>query len=518
MKVVKRIYVTVASVGFVLTSFCYGCREKEDSLVDISKVNVTYTESEEDFPNPERGFYRYSETSASNFVPLDASSIKGYRNLQSIENANYQVLSTLLFRYYILDNLKNAAIPVAILNGIKTDMQAIRTAGLKVIPRFVYTVTSNAGNCAEGGICPPYGDASKAVVLNHIAQLKPLLQENADVITCVQFGFIGIWGENYYSDYFGDPSPNGNQQNVLSDQNWQDRIDVLKALLGAVPADRMVQVRYPQFKQRFAYGVHSLISSAALSEQEAFTATDKSRIGYHNDCFLSGSNDVGTFEDYGNNLSPRSSDAAVVNTLRDYMMNDSRFVVVGGETCSDGYSPQNDCEPAGKAQEEFAAMHYSYINAHYNNTVNNDWQDGGCMDNIKRNLGYRLVLESAVLPDNAVRKTEMNITLNIRNKGYAAPYNPRPVQVLLRSKSSGEVITLPFDTDIRRWYSGAIMLQGKLRITGDITPGDYELLLNLPDAYSSLAGKPEYSIRLANKDVWEETTGYNKLNHVVQVK
>jgi hypothetical protein len=38
----------------------------------------------------------------------------------------------------------------------------------------------------------------------------------------------------------------------------------------------------------------------------------------------------------------------VLNALRDYMSADSKFVVVGGETCSDDYSPANDCEPAGQ--------------------------------------------------------------------------------------------------------------------------------------------------------------------------
>lgn len=505
------------TTGVAISFASESCRDKEPELVTINKIKVTYTESNEDFPNPERGFYRYSETTSSSFIPLDSNELKGYRQLQSIENANYKVYSTLLFRYYILDNAGNSPISVAVLDGIKSDMKAVRAAGIKMIPRFTYTTATHAGDCPEGGICPPYGDAPKATVLGHIAQLKPIFQENADVIACIQLGFIGIWGENYYSDYFGDPSPNGNQGNVLTDHNWQDRVEVLKALLDAVPSDRMVQVRYPQFKQRFVYGVNSLLGSASLSESEAFTGSDKARIGYHNDCFLSGTNDVGTYEDYGNSSSERNSDASVVNTLRDYMKNDSKFVPVGGETCSDAFSPQNDCEPAGKAQEEFATMHYSFINAHYNNEVNNDWQDGGCMDNIKRNLGYRLVLESAVLPDNAVHNATMNMTLNLNNKGYASPYNARPVQLILRDKESRKVVVLPLDTDIRRWYSGQFSLQLAVKIPADVSPGKYELLLNLPDAYASLSARPEYSIRLANNDVWEENTGYNKLGREVTV-
>ncbi|RYY37558.1 MAG: DUF4874 domain-containing protein, partial [Sphingobacteriaceae bacterium] len=397
--------------------FLGSCKDKENNLVQIEKINVTYTESAEDFPNPERGFYRYSETHASDYSVLDATELAGYRTSQTVENAEYSVLSTLVFRYYILDNITSAPIPASFLTNVGLDMAAARTAGVKLIPRFVYTVRQTAGNCPEGFICPPYGDAQKSIILNHIAQLKPVLQANADVIACVQMGFIGTWGEQYYSDFFGDPSTNGGQGNKLLDQNWTDRIEVLRALLDAVPADRMVQVRYPQIKQRFLYGINALVTSAPLSDANGFTTADNARIGFHNDCFLASSTDFGTYEDYGNSSSPRVSGGAALNTLRDYFMADSKYVAVGGETCSDDYSPANDCEPGGKAQEEMASMHYSYLNAHYNNLVNNDWQTGGCMDNIKKNLGYRFVLQSAVLPDNVVHGSSMNLVINLKNAG-----------------------------------------------------------------------------------------------------
>jgi hypothetical protein len=56
-----------------------------------------------------------------------------------------------------------------------------------------------------------------------------------------------------------------------------------------------------------------------------------------------------------------------------------------------------------------------------------------------------------------------------------------------------------------------------MKIPDDFPAGDYEMLLNLPDAYASIAPRPEYSIRLANNDVWEAATGYNKLNHTIKV-
>jgi len=514
MRLLRRISLFAIMLAYTLLS----CKEKDNTTPTPDpqqKPTVSYTESSADFPNPERGFYRYSETRASNFTTLDANTLKGYRNLQSISNANYRVYSSLVFRYYVLDDLKTTSIPQATLDKINTDMAAARTAGVKLIPRFVYTITQNAGSCPEGFICPPYGDAPKANVLQHINDLKPVLHANADVIACVQMGFVGTWGEQYYSDFFGDPSSNGGQ-GKLTDQNWADRGEVIKALLDAVPQSRMIQVRYPQMKQRYIYGIGSLVTAAAMTNAEAFLENEKARIGFHNDCFQSGPNDTGTYEDYGSSSTGRSSSTAVVTALKDYKRKDSKYVAVGGETCM-AYAQDNNCEPAGRAQVAFAEMHYSFINAHYNNVVNNVWQNGGCMDNIKKNLGYRFVLQDATLPDAVNAGNGLAFTINLANKGYASPYNARPVQLILRKAGTNEVTVLPIASDVRKWYTGKISLESSVTIPAALAKGQYELLLNFPDAYQSIASRSEYSIRLANNDVWEETTGYNKLNHTITV-
>ena len=493
------------------------CSSPRDPHVSGKPVTITYKESNEDFPNPERGFYHYSEVRSSAFKMLDLAQLKAHRSLQAIESANYQVVSTLVFRYYILDDAKDKPLPKSFLDNLDREFELVRQSGVKLIPRFVYTTRSTAGACPEGFICPPYGDAPKNIVLGHIAQLKPLLTSNADVIACIQSGFIGVWGEQYYSDFFGDASSNGKQGDQLKDLNWKDRMEVLRALLDAVPADRMIQVRYPQMKQRLLYGINAPITSKALTEETAFSGTDMARLGFHNDCFMASPNDFGTYEDYGNDSSPRISDDNVLKTLKDYVRADSRFLVVGGETCTDDYSPASDCEPAGRIKAELAGVHYSFINAHYNNKVNNDWQEGGCMDEIKRNLGYRFVLQEATLPADATRGNTMEFFLKFRNNGYASPFNKRPLQLVLRHKKSGAVTIVALSSDVRRWYTGEILVKEKVDIPSGMAAGEYELLLNLPDAYATIAAKPEYSIRLANTDTWEPGTGYNKLNHTIKV-
>ncbi|MGN6416385.1 MAG: DUF4832 domain-containing protein [Pseudobacter sp.] len=481
---------------------------------DPGNTMVTYTESTEDFPNPERGFYRYSETRASNYTALDLSQLREWRTGAKADGGTYSVTSSLVFRYYVLDIFKDKPLSAAFINSVRADFNIARTAGSKLIPRFTYTVSSKAGSCPEKFICPPYGDAPKEVVLGHIAQLKEVLTENADVIACVQMGFVGVWGEQYYTDHFGDASGNASAGKLL-DNNWNDRIEVLRALLDAVPADRMVQVRYPQLKQRYVYGVRALTNVGALSEGEAFSGTDKARIAFHNDCFLASADDYGTYEDYGNSVSDRKSD---LNILKDYKNKDSRYVVVGGETCTDDYSPQNDCEPAGIAQTEMEKMHYSFLNCAYNNDVNNDWQKDGCMEEIKRRLGYRFVLKSAGFPKSITRGETLKFNIELLNKGYASCYNPRQVKLVLRNKTTGQQTVIDTDADPRKWYSGITKWDGAVIVPAAVPAGNYEIYLSLPDKYASIGNRPEYAIRLANKDTWESATGLNKLNIVLEVK
>lgn len=502
--------VLIASASWL----CMACQKSGGATgVSSEKITVTYAESDADFANPERGFYRYTQTSASNYTPLDAAQLQQWRGLNNADGGSYQVYSTLVFRYFILDIFKNAQLSESFLQAVKKDFDIARSAGIKLIPRFTYTTSVNSGNCPEGFICPPYGDAPKEIVLQHIQQLKPLLTEAADVIAVMQLGFIGTWGEAYYTDYFGDASQNSNGK--LLDNNWQDRFEVIAALLNALPKDRMVQVRYPQLKQRFVYGIAAGVTVPALLASEAFNGTNKSRIGFHNDCFLASPDDYGTYEDYGNSSSPRQS---ANEDLRQYFAADSKYVAVGGETCDDAYSPQNDCGPAGFAETEMAAMHYSYLNSSYNNAVNNDWQTGGCMMSIRKKLGYRFVLKELMHPKEVAVGSTLSFSFLIDNIGYAAPFNERPVKMILKNSTTHQIYTYDVATDVRKWLGANIKVEASIRLDAAMPAGSYNLYLYLPDKYASIAAKPAYAIRLANTNMWDEATGYNSLNATVTVK
>ena len=476
-----------------------------------AQTTVTYTPTAADFANPERGFYRYSETYASSYAPLDAAQMASWRNAHTPPSAGYTVYSTLVFRYFVLDSyVGGTPLSASFLSSVQADFDAARTAGVKLIPRFAYTLTPSTGSCGNW-ICPPYGDADKATVLQHIGQLGPVLQANKDVIAAVQMGFIGTWGENYYTDHFGDASY---APFKLTDANWTDRNEVLSALLGAVPADRFVQVRYPQLKQRLVYGVSAPTSSAALTAGEAYSGSTKARLGFHNDCLLASADDYGTYFDYGNDATSAVSDTA---TLKPYFAADSRYAPVGGETCEAAYNPYNNCvADGGRADAELRRLHYSYLNAQYNNDVNNDWV-GSCMADIQRYLGYRLVLGSGTYTTAAQPGQTLSINLSLTNEGYAAPFNPRELAFVLRGQNTGTTWRVTATDDPRLWLPGAHGITGTFCLPANMPTDSYTLLLHLSDPESGLRDRPEYAIRLANTDTWESSTGYNDLGHTLAV-
>jgi len=469
---------------------------------------ISYIASDDDIPNPERGFYLSSITYASNYVPLNSNYLASRRDYFTPFNANYQVHTTLVFRYFVLDSFISTSISADFLTKMQADFDAARSAGVKLILRFSYTNTPPAGNCGSW-ICPPYGDASKSIVLQHIAQLKPLLQSNSDIIATVQMGFIGVWGENYYTDFFGDPSQS---PFILTNANWTDRNEVLAALLDAVPEDRSVQVRYPQIKQRQVYGIGAPTTSAPLQLSEAYNNTDKARLGFHNDCFLASDTDFGTYSDYG----PPSSQDDTTN-LKPYLATDTKFVPMGGETCSANNPDDNCASVGGRADTELQRFHYSYLNSEYNNTdVNNDWTNV-CMDDIKKKLGYRFALLTGTYPNIGEAGQSISVTLNVENSGYAAPYNRRGAELVIRHSVTGETFFAPLDVDPRLWLPGNHMINQTICIPPNMPSGNYELLLNLPDPEATLFDNPDYSIQMANDNMWESTTGYNDLNHIIQI-
>lgn len=423
---------------------------------------VMLSESDQIIINPERGFYNHFTGSGTN--SLTVSSVKTSRNSGI----------SLWMTIYYLTNFRESPISDEFLDNIRANMINLREGGSKCILRFAYTNR-------ESDDTKPW-DAPKELVLRHIEQLTPILQEFSDVIYVMEAGFIGVWGEWYYTDYFG--------MGTLTEENFADRRAVLDDLLKALPDNRMVCIRAPFYKLR----CYNIEFADSITIETAYNRSNLSRLAAHNDCFLASSNDVGTFR--GNND-------------RDFWASETKYVVMGGETCG-VQPPYSLCENAVKQMERF---HWSYLNSRYHTGVLNSWINDGCMDDIKKKVGYRFVLNEIRHTAEPKVGAPLELKFYIRNKGWATPANPRDVEIILISKNDeNEKYTFKLQEDPRYWFAGErIILKTVLNLPSSMKPGDYEIFLNLPDPESTLKNRPEYSIQLANEGVWVEETGFNKI-------
>ncbi|KAL3793013.1 hypothetical protein ACHAW5_003808 [Stephanodiscus triporus] len=216
------------------TSFPSAKPTATPSATPSSTVTVTYPP---EVPisavllNPERGFYTHTEYNTLGPTPLAAST------LASTLSSGRSIILRIVYLTAFIDG---SNISQSVLADMSTDFDTMRTGGVKCVLRFAYTASQTATPTE-----PP-----KSAVLNHVAQLTPILTANQDAILALQAGFIGPWGEWHGSTNFNYDA-NG-------------RKEVLGALLDAVP-NRTVQIRTPQHKKTLYTNCDILYSSGHVS-------------------------------------------------------------------------------------------------------------------------------------------------------------------------------------------------------------------------------------------------------------
>lgn len=411
---------------------------------------VTYVSDNTNFANPERGWYKYTKAnSVGTYSFLSQSSLITMRTSENI---------TLILRIYDLGAFKTTPISQTFLDNIQTDFNTLRASGVKCVLRFRYSETDNI-------------DATKAVLINHIEQLKTITIPNQDVIHVVEAGFIGQYGEWYYTSNYGD-------RGVLSTQNIVDRKEIGLKIMELAP-NRLIMFRTPYFQQMVG-------GTTPITLTNAYDGTTNSRIGLHNDAFLSSNSDMGTFKS--------------TTTEYPYLDAQSKYTFCGGESNA-LFPTKQDCSVVFGWLTRF---HYNYLNFGYHPDVIALWKTKGCYDEIQRRLGYRFELIDSNITNNI-------LTINLKNVGFANIYNQRDVYLVFKNTLDNTSFFFKLNTDIRKWDAGTtISLVNDLN-TFALLNGNYEVYINSPDkTLTSVA----YSIRFANTGVYDVTTGYNKLNQI----
>ena len=161
--------------------------------------------------NPERGF-RFE----SQIARIATDPTKWGRNMPYERYTADGI--TLSQTYCYLTQYWNCDIAPEKLAALEADFAAARQMGVKFILRFAYENGKNR-------VSP-----SLEQLKSHMAQLKPVLDRNWDVIYVIQCGWMGLWGEFH-----------SNINNL--DHDLEACAEIMKNTLELLPEDRFTMMR-----------------------------------------------------------------------------------------------------------------------------------------------------------------------------------------------------------------------------------------------------------------------------------
>ena len=489
--------------GFMFTS----------SDVHKKKSKFTYEgDFSETFLNPERGFHKQIVITRKNdfsFVKdLGSTVVRSYIPIYSYLNMTKENPWN--------EDVKEK-LPDKLLEDLQTCFDAIRKAGLKIILRPAY-----AWNWT-----PPVVEHWDSVIKHHIAQINDVVSQNADVVMALEAGIIGPWGEWHSDGIYTDPK---------SQKGADFRYELFKYILDTTPDGIPIRSRYPYFIKEILY-----LTANPPENQTALTQSQTDRIAYHDDSFMADINDWGSYNArnvWWGKFSGLETNRITNDMFRTWMY-DIRTsfggnILMGGETewaKADSVEHRSTVEheksiPPLRVLTEMANLHTTEISADYNPKHVNLWKETNVpasdigepaesvYDRINRRMGYRLRLTEAEMTTTEKAGGVFEISARIVNDGYAGIVKERPAYIVLDGGKNRYDMLLD-GVDVRLWLSGFNSLEASFTIPKNIPKGVYTVAIWLPDAAENLRSRPEYSVRFANKNVWNHKTGYNKLGEIV---
>ncbi len=252
MKKVSNLLLAALCAGFVLS-----CTKESDAPSGPKEItsfesDLRYEYLEGNFCNPERGTYSGEYFTFKDSLPEPYS-------VERLAKRRETGCTLIHMSVYLWD-YAGKEIPAEALSRIEQMFDNLRQSGCKCILRFAYRYSDSV----EDGLT----NATSDFILTHIRQLQPILEKNTDIIYVVQMGFVGVFGE-WHTDR---PSI-----------STEERAEIVKAMLEALPANRQIALRTPVQKM-LSLGITDLRDT--ITAATAFDGSDYSRIGGFNDCLF----------------------------------------------------------------------------------------------------------------------------------------------------------------------------------------------------------------------------------------
>lgn len=410
---------------------------------------VKYKESIDTFDNPDCGFYQpvyiKCDVNGSSSIP---DRYLTYNNLLHLR------IDISCFSKKT-NNEADMLISQSALNALEEEFKKIQKSSATAIVRFAYDQFDGEKNM----------EPSIDMMKEHIKQFTSLINQYHKIITAVEFGLVGPWGEMHSSD-------------IANQDTYNQLIDVY---LDSTSDEIAILLRRPKFVYQY-YGY-------TLQTLDTYNVSNQ-RLGVYNDGYLGSATDLGTYDDREKEINWLSK----INEILPY----------GGEVTV----PDSQYNRLNNSVTEMFDTNLSYLNESWNDTVVNRWKettytgddllykDSSEFTYIQNHLGYRLVLRNLIYSFN---NDNLNLSVNIENVGFGNLIKEKNIYIILKNEENIYVFNInQFST-----YNFECTID-----LSEIKNGEYEVYLSIADCddHNML------SIRFGNENMWDEDIHSNKLN------
>ena len=369
------------------------------------------------------------------------------------------------------------------LNDIRAVLKAYRDNEKTVIVRFAYD-PGYEGEKDDNGKYKVIEPLEWSTVISHVNALCPILKDYADIITAVECGMLGPYGEMHGTPFAEDKK----------DEKLRGYIvELMKTFMaGLKGTDLPLLVRQPRFIYCYLTDNTSYDGRHVPAAVTPVYDDDLYRIGLYNDGYLDTESDSGTFK------TEDGRDAEIA-----FMEPFTNHTPYGGEMIG-LYDLENGIT-------QFENVHLSFLNIGWNANFFAKLDDGSykykdekMFTYLLKHMGYRYVLTSSVFDYYEDGKT-LGINLSFKNNGFAnLPYHRRKTVKLYFVSSgtepSGTETYISTDGDL---FTGQDKISVKANVSS-INKGKYDVYARLCDENG------KFPIELAN-DIWNAKLRANKI-------
>lgn len=417
---------------------------------EIITNTIYFNETIEEYDSPDCGFYDPV------YICCTDDSVTNVSN-NYLKYNNLLHLRIDISAYSKANNLeKDLEFSNTMLINLSNQFERMYNASTSVIVRFAYDPGYNGSKDKEPSI---------EMMKKHISQLKDLFYKYQNIITAIECGMVGPWGEMHSSSIANQTTYN----------------ELISSFLENTPNTIPILVRRPQFLYSY-YGYN-------INNINDLVLDTSNRIGVYNDGYLGSGNDLGTY----NNRELEVNWLSKVN----------KYLPYGGEVTV----PNSTYNLLENCNEEMYLLGLSYLNEYWNDQVVKRWKettynlenelykDSTQFTYIRNHMGYRLVLNSATF---TTIENSCNISFDIKNVGFGNLLKPKKYTLIFKNNSE----LLEFEATMNTYNNLSFEID-----TTNLND-NYTIYLKISDGYVNSI--PFHSIRLAN-NIWDENLYANRI-------